>query len=323
MAVDTVTQGLDRGMPVGKPRRGERSHRMAFVYLAPVIVSAIIFTILPAIYTVYISFTNYNRLRNFQEFEVVGFRNYARVFEAGAEFYPVLGWTIGWMVLTTFLNVGFGGFLALLLNNENLKERNVYRTILIIPWALPFILLVQVWSGLFNTEGPINQILDRIGIDGPIWLGNNSDVSAARAALLICNLWLSYPFFMTVILAALQAIPRDLYEASDLDGAGFWARFKDITYPFMRTAVTPLLITQAAFQFNNAAVIVLLTKGEPTRNPGDESGATDTLASFAYQLLIREGRYGLAAAYGIIIFFVIASFTITNAIVTKSFKEAN
>lgn len=327
MATNTPTydvlQGAERGLLPRSPHRPERTHRAAYLYLAPVMVSAILFTIVPAIYTVYISFTNYNRLRNFREFEVIGWRNYERIFQAGSEFFPVLGWTVGFMVLTTIFNVGFGGFLALLLNNEHIPERNIYRTILIIPWALPFILLVQVWSGIFNSDGPINRMLSGLGLETPIWLGNNSDVTAARAALLLVNLWLSYPFFMTVCLAALQAIPRDLYEAADLDGAGTWNRFKSITYPFMRTAVTPLLITQLAYQFNNAGIIVLLTKGEPTRNPGDESGATDTLASFAYQLLIREGRYGVAAAYGIVIFFVVASLTITNAIVTKSFKEAN
>lgn len=317
-----VLQGAERGFLSQSSPRPQRSQRAAYLYLLPVIVAAILFTIVPFIYTVYISFTNYNRLRNFENFETIGFRNYQRVFEAGSEFFPVLGWTVGWMVLTTVFNVGFGGFLAILLNHQRLVERKVYRTILVIPWALPFILLVQVWSGIFNSEGPLNRILSGIGLAGPVWLGNNADVTAARAALLITNLWFSYPFFMTVCLAALQSISRELYEAADLDGAGAWARFRDITIPFMRTAVTPLLITQAAYQFNNAAVIVLLTKGNPIANPGDAHGTTDTLASFAYQLLFRDGRYGVAAAYSIIIFFVIASLTITNAVVTKSFKEA-
>lgn len=321
MAVDVVTQGAERGRPTAGRERPERTHRIAYLYLFPVVASAIAFTIVPAIYTVYISFTNYNRLRNFQEFEWIGWTNYQRVFEGGSEFFPVLGWTFGFMTSTTAFNVGVGAALALLLNHEHLTERNIYRTILIIPWALPFILLIQVWSGLFNSDGPINRMLGGIGLDTPVWLGNNADIGAARATLLIANLWFSYPFFMTVCLAALQAIPRDLYEVADLDGAGRWQRFRDITYPFMRKAVTPLLIMQLAFQFNNAAVIVLLTKGEPTRNPGDDSGATDTLASFAYQLFLRDGRYALAAAYSIVIFFVIASLTIANTTVTRSFKE--
>jgi arabinogalactan oligomer/maltooligosaccharide transport system permease protein len=320
-----VLQGAERGLlPRPKSRhRPERMQPVAYLYLLPVIVSAIIFTIGPFLYTIYISFTNYNRLRNFQEFDWIGWRNYERVFESGSDFFPVLGWTFGFMVLTTLFNVGFGGFLALLLNHERLTERNIYRTLLIIPWALPFILLVQVWSGIFNSDGPINRILSGLGLNTPIWLGNTADVTAARAALLITNLWFSYPFFMTVCLAALQAISRELYEAAELDGAGSWARFRDITIPFMRTAVTPLLITQAAYQFNNAAIIVLLTKGQPIAKPGDDHGTTDTLASFAYQLLFRDGRYGLAAAYSVIIFIVIASLTIANSVATKSFKEAN
>jgi ABC-type sugar transport system permease subunit len=226
-------------------------------------------------------------------------------------------------VSSTFLNVGVGAGLALLLNYPHLRERNIYRTLLIIPWALPFILLVQVWTGVLNTQGPLNQLLGDIGINGPTWIGEVASPMAARISLLIVSLWFTYPFFMTVCLATLQSIPRDLYEVADLDGAGTWARLKDITFPFLRVAVTPLLITQAAFQFNNAGIIVLLTKGYPRTKPGNIHGATDTLASFAYNLIYKEGRYGLAAAYSIVIFFVIAGFTIFNSVATHSFREAD
>lgn len=303
--------------------KSRRSQPIAYLYLFPVIVSAVLFTIVPFAFTAYYAFTNFNRLRNFQHYEWVGLNNFKRIFETGSEFFPVLGWTVAWMILTTVINVGAGAVLALLLNYPHLKERNFYRTILVIPWALPFILLVQVWTGVLNTQGPVNQILDRFGINGPTWIGEVSSPNWARLSLLIVNLWFTYPFFMTVCLAAVQAIPRDLYEVADLDGAGSWARLRDITLPFMFVAIIPLLITQAAFQFNNAAVIVLLTKGFPKTEPGAQSGATDTLASFAYQLVFREGRYGLAAAYSIVIFFVIATFTVFNATVTKSFKEAD
>ncbi|MEA2527612.1 MAG: arabinogalactan oligomer / maltooligosaccharide transport system permease protein [Thermomicrobiales bacterium] len=322
MAVNAPVAGAVPARVAAKapPRR---SQPIAFAYLFPVIVSAVLFTIVPFIYTAYFAFTNYNRLRNFQSYDWIGLRNFERIFASGSEFFPVLGWTVGWMVLTTFFNVGAGAGLALLLNYPHLRERNLYRTILIIPWALPFILLVQVWTGVLNTQGPVNQILGKIGISGPTWIGEVASPTAARISLLLVNLWFTYPFFMTVCLAALQAIPRDLYEVADLDGAGTMARLKDITFPFMLVAIMPLLITQAAYQFNNAAVIVLLTKGFPKTEPGAQAGATDTLASFAYQLVFREGRYGLAAAYSIVIFFIIATITVFNASVTRSFGEAS
>jgi bacterioferritin len=138
----------------------------------------------------------------------------------------VLGWTVTWMILCTVLNVGVGMLLAMMLNNPRLRERNVYRTLLIIPWSMPFILTSQVWAGIYNTQGPLNLILSWFGVDKINWLNS---VGPARAALILVNLWLSYPFFMTVCLAALQAIPTELYEVADLDGANSWQRFRAIS----------------------------------------------------------------------------------------------
>src|SRR5918993_199779 len=245
-----ATPAAGTSTPPPPKAAGERRQNIAFAYLAPIIISVIIFTIIPFFYTLYISFTNYH-----------------------------------------------------LIYHPGLRERNLYRTLLILPWALPNILLIQVWAGIFNSQGPLNLILGWFGIDRIRWL---TEDTPARAALLMTNLWLSYPFFMTVGLAALQAIPRDLYEVADLDGAGAWARFRDITVPFLVAAVVPLLITQLAFQFNNAGIVVLLTDGGPQASPGSAYGVTDTLASFAYKIVYDERDMGFAAAYGIVIFVFIS-----------------
>ena len=312
------TAGQSTPQPSGTV--GRRRQYIAFAYLAPIIISAIIFTIIPFFYTLYISFTNYHLIYHFAEFNWIGWDNYERVFVTGGEFVPVLRWTVIWMVATTLLNVGGGMALAMMLNHPGLRERNLYRTLLILPWALPSILLVQVWAGIFNSQGPLNLILGNVGIERIRWL---TEDTPARAALLLTNLWLSYPVFMTVGLAALQAIPRDLYEVADLDGAGAWARFRDITMPFLVSAVVPLLLTQLAFQFNNAGVVILLTNGLPQATPGSRYGVTDTLASFAYKLVYEERDMGYAAAFGIIIFLFIAIFIVLSSTLTKSFKEVD
>lgn len=321
MAVNSqAAPPVEQAVPFAIGRVSARSQRVAYLYLLPVIVSALIFTIVPFFYTLYISFTNYHLVYHFTNFNWIGLQNYRHVFSRGGEFQPVLIWTIIFMFATTILNVGGGMALAMLLNHPRLKERNVYRTILIIPWALPNILLIQVWAGLYNVGGPINVILSRLGFSRVQWLLQETP---ARTALLLTNLWLSYPFFMTVGLAALQAIPRDLYEVADLDGAGTWARFRDITIPFLVTAVMPLLLTQLAFQFNNAGIIILLTAGKPQASPGSNYGVTDTLASFAYKLVYNDGNMGYAAAYGVVIFVIIAVFIVLSAVLTKSFKEVD
>ena len=305
--------------PAAPRVRPRRRLPVAYLYLLPVAISALIFTIIPFLYTFWISFTNYHLIYHFTDYAWVGLDNYRRALGAGGEFLPVLRWTVAWMVLTTLLNVGGGMALALLLNHPGLRERNLYRTLLILPWALPNILLIQVWAGLYNIQGPINLILSWFGI-GPVrWLLEDTP---ARAALLATNLWLSYPFFMTVGLAALQAIPRELYEVADLDGAGAWQRFRDITFPFLLSAVTPLLLTQLAFQFNNAGVVILLTNGLPQAYPGSPYGVTDTLATYAYKLIYEERDMGYAAAYGVFTFLIIAVFIVLSARLTNSFKEA-
>ena len=304
------------------PGQRQRRGRLpaAYIYLLPVALSAVVFTIIPFLYTFWISFTNYHLIYNFNDYGWIGIDNYRRALASGGEFIPVLRWTVIWMVLTTLLNVGGGMFLALMLNHPGLKERNLYRTLLILPWALPNILLIQVWAGMYNIQGPINLVLSWFGV-GPVrWLLEDTP---ARTALLATNLWLSYPFFMTVGLAALQAIPRDLYEVADLDGAGTWQRFRDITFPFMLSAITPLLLTQLAFQFNNAGVVILLTNGLPQAFPGSKYGVTDTLATFAYKLIYTERDMGYAAAYGVFTFLIIAVFIVLSARLTNSFKEAD
>lgn len=257
-----------------------------------------------------------------REFGFIGLDNYRRALSSGGDLFPVLGWTFAFMFITTLLNVGGGLLMALLLNNGKLRERNLYRTLLIIPWALPSILTIQVWSGMFGLSGPISYILQEFGFERIRWL---LEEAPARSAILIANFWLSYPFFLTVGLVALQAIPRDLYEVSHLDGAGSWQQFRDIIWPFMIGAVTPLLITQLAFQFNNSGTIILLTGGDPQASPGSAFGVTDTLASFSYKLINNQGQgdMGYAAAYGVFTFLIIAVFTFLSARMTNAFKEVD
>lgn len=288
-----------------------------YLYLLPMLVGTVIFTIIPAAYNIYISFTNYS-LFHYKEFEVIGLGNYREIFTTGSAFLPVITWTTIWALVCTFLNITVGLILALLLNNPYLKERNIYRTLLIIPWALPFIITVQMWAGLLNIDGAFNQLLHLFGIRSIRWL---TTPFWARVSVIAVNLWLSYPFFMTVSLAALQSIPQEVYEASELDGATGWTRFRYITFPLLQIAITPLAITQISFQFNNFGVIYLLTSGNPLAYPGSDYGVTDILVTYTYKLMRNAQRYGLTAAYGVVIFFIIATFTYINSRVSNAFRE--
>lgn len=290
-----------------------------YCYLAPVAVGTLCFTLLPALYNVYISFTDFG-LFHFRRFSFVGLQNYAEIFSSGSAFGPVLIWTVLWTVLTSFLNLVGGLILALLLNHPKLVERHIYRTLLIIPWALPTIITIQMWAGLLSfDQGAANLALKGLGLAPVAWL---DDPFWARVSLLVVNLWLSYPFFMTVFLAALQSIPSELHEAAELDGAGRWARFRLITFPLLTIATVPLAVTQLAFQFNNFNVIFLLTGGNPLAFPGADYGVTDILVTYMYKLMYDAQRYGLTAAYGMVLFVIIATFTLLNGRLTRAFEDA-
>lgn len=299
-------------------RKGLARGIVALGFLGPLLAGTLLFVLIPAAYNLYISFTNFG-LFHFREFDWIGLRNYREILTESPSFRPVLSWTIAWTLLTSLLNIGGGLGLALLLNHPGLRERNVYRTLLIVPWALPGVITIQMWRVLLGVDGPINQVLAELGL-GPVrWL---SDPFWARLSLLGVNLWLSYPFFMVVFLAALQSIPRELYEAVRIDGASGWGTFRYLTFPMLRIATVPLVVTQIAFQFNNFNIIYLLTGGNPQAFPGADFGLTDTLVTYVYKLVSVSQRYGLAAAYGLIIFLIIGPVTYLNSRLTRAFEEA-
>ena len=301
--------------------------RRAYPYLlmAPGLLAVLVFTLMPIVYSVYIAFTNYSP-RYLRNFRFVGLENFRRILVGvdRGNFVRVLTWTLTWAVLTTLLNLALGLVLALLLNNPRLRERGLYRTILIYPWALPATLTVMVWGGLLNTSfGQVNQVLQLVGVKAIPWL---TDPTWARVACILVNLWLAYPFTMSVFLGALQCIDAHLYEAAALDGASGSQSFRHITLPLLQQSTLPLLITSFAGNFAGFGVIYLLTGGGPIvaidpRAPG----ATDLIGTYMYKLAFGDvtKNYGLAAATGIIIFLFTSLLTVLNSRLTGVFAEVD
>lgn len=294
-----------------------------YLYLAPGLVAMLAVTFLPVIYSVYIAFTNYSTRRMF-DYSFVGFQNFQRILFGldQKNFLAVLIWTLVWTIITTLLNFGVGLLLALLLNNPHIRERNVYRTILIYPWALPATLTIMVWGGLLNSSfGPVNQMLQSINIAPIPWL---TDPNWARISCILVNLWLAYPFMMSICLGALQSIDVSLYEAAAMDGGNSWQVFWWITLPLLRMATLPLLITSFAVNFNGFGVIYLLTGGGPLTSIDPRApGATDLLSTYMYKLAFGDVSklYGVASATGIIIFFFIGGLTLLNSRMTGAFSK--
>lgn len=304
--------------------RGQWRKRIyPYLLMAPGLLAMLAVTFIPVVYSVYIAFTNYST-RYLTNYRFVGLENFRRILSGvdRGNFMSVLSWTMIWALSTTVLNLAAGLILALLLNNPRLRERNLYRTILIYPWALPATLTVTMWGGLLNTSfGPVNQLLQTIGLPAIPWL---THPTWARVACIMVNLWLAYPFTMSVFLGALQSIDVELYEAAALDGASGGQSFRYITLPLLREATLPLLIASFAGNFAGFGVIYLLTGGGPiTAVDPRAPGATDLLGTYMYKLAFGDvsKNYGLAAATGIIIFIFVAGLTLLNSRLTGVFAE--
>ncbi len=260
----------------------------------------------------------------YNDFGFVGWNNFRVILSrAGSTLWPVFVWNIIFAVSTVLINTVCGVFIAVLLNNPDLKFRNLYRTLLIIPWALPNIVTIQVWQGFLNSNfGAINRALALLDLPVFDWL---NEVWAARAAILLVNLWLGLPFMMTATLGALSAIPSELYAAAKIDGAGPLRRFSGVTLPLLRTALVPITLTGFAFNFNNFNIIYLLTDGGPAYEGGISTArGTDILISWAYNEAFRSQggyAYGFGSAISLLIFFITIAISLINFRVTGALKE--
>lgn len=283
------------------------------------------FTIMPIIFMVMLAFTNYsapNHLPPAKLVDWVGFETFTSLVALKSwshTFFGVLTWTIIWAVLAT-VTTYFGGVLvALLIQQKGIRFKGVWRVILIIPYAIPQLISLLVMRNMFNGQfGPINQYLKYFGLGGLPWL---TDPFWAKVTVIIVNMWVGIPVSMLLVMSVLTTIPKDLYEAADVDGASGFQKFKIITLPMILFSTAPVLITQFAGNINNFNAIFLLTSGNPVVGDYQYAGATDLLVTWLYKLTLDQQRYNMASAIGIIIFLIIASFSIYNYRRTRSFKE--
>ena len=290
--------------------------------MLPALISIIIFTIIPIVYTVVIAFTDYTMYSQ-GHIKFVGFANFIEVLTGPFKevFLPVFVWNIIFAVVSTAGTFFLGLIVAMAVNNPNIKEKSVYRAILIIPWALPATVAILSWQGLLNgSYGAINNLLLNLHlISNPIpWL---TDPTWARVALIIVNIWLGFPYMMNVCLGALGAIPDSYYEAADVDGASKWLQFRKITLPSLAQISYPLLISSFAFNFNNFGSAFLITKGGPPRMATQFAGYTDILASVNYKLSTQFGRFEIASAISIIIFLILGTISYYQMKLSGQFEE--
>jgi len=258
--------------------------------------------------------------------EFVGFDNFIRAITNEGIRQPlfyVLTWNFAFAILSVLSTFIVGLALALMLNDPKIRGQKFYRAAMILPYAFPAFLSAFVFQALYNQEyGWINNILLG-GADIP-WL---NDIWWSKLAILLLNLWLGFPYMFLITTGALQSIPEELTESAKIDGASAWQVLMQVKLPMLMVTVAPLLIASFAFNFNNFAVIYLLTRGGPTDFDAEiPVGYTDILLSMVYKIAFStgEGRdFGLASAFSILIFFIIATVSYFSFRRTKTLEDVN
>ncbi len=303
----------------------DRLDRMfPFLVLLPAIIACLSLVVFPVVSSFAIAFTNYSSPYHIPPKNLVdwvGFENFKKLFTMeiwSNTFTKVVGWTIVWGLCCTALTYSLGMILALITNSSLIRFKKFWRSILVLPMATPGFISLLIFRLMFNGMGPINQILNKMGLASVRWL---TDPNIAKLVLIGVNTWLATAGTMVYISGILTSIPTELYEAASVDGATGAQKFKSITLPLVLHQTAPMLLMNLAGNFNNFGAIYLLTDGGPINPSYQYAGSTDILLSWVYKMTMSVNQYSMATSISILIFIVIATFSVFNLRRTKSFKE--
>ncbi|MFP4363473.1 MAG: carbohydrate ABC transporter permease [Spirochaetia bacterium] len=278
---------------------------LVWMLLAPAIIGIALLVVYPILFEVGLAFSNMS-LRHFRDpsFGLMeGFANFRRIFTAPVlqrvTFFPLLGRTILWTFVQVVFHVVGGMVLALLLN-QKIKLKNLYKTLLILPWAVPQVIAALAWRGEFHYEyGAFNIILRNIGLTAIQW---KSSPLWNWIAMNLVNIWMGIPFMMVIILGGLQSIDSAYYEASDIDGASGLQKFNNITLPLLQPVLAPAVILGVIWTFNNFNVPYFINE--------QELETSDILVTALFRAAFEYNQYGFAAAFAIVIFMILFAFSV-------------
>jgi arabinogalactan oligomer/maltooligosaccharide transport system permease protein len=300
--------------------------------LSPTVLMIVFFVIVPLVFSVLVAFTNYSTPDHIppnNTVDWVGAKNFIAMFGGEKTWTGALGrvagWTLVWGALATFTCYFGGTILAVALHESKIKLIPFFRTIFILPYAVPAVVSMLVWQNLLNGSfGTVNKTLIALHIlqEGAIipWLSNEW---LAKFTCVLVNFWAGVPYFMLLITGTLTAIPKDIYEASSIDGANKLQTFIKITLPLILYQTMPLIIMSFTFNINNFGAIFFLTGGQPivADTTTTSAAGTDILVTWIYKLTITLMDYKYASVLAVMIFIVLAPFAVFNFRRTKSFKE--
>lgn len=338
-----VTAGEPKGKSLGRLIRDSRT---AWLYILPAGLLMAVITLFPQLFQVWMAFTDF-RIGNlrFNLFNTetwaqytpdwVGLDNFIKILNSSLaienyNFLRLLIFNLIWTFSNVIVHVALGVVIALALNSKELIGRRIYRALFVLPWAIPGYITALTWRNMYDDRfGAINQLIAKINVwlgtglpENTRWLTEASPeglfyfLPLSFFAVLVANIWLGWPFMTVVATGALQSIPSELYEAADIDGASGWQKFWTVTLPLIRPAMVPAIMLGTIWTFNNFNVIYFITEGGPF-------GRTEILITQAFKLVYEQRLYGVASAFGIVVFFVLLVITLINNRVTRATEAYN
>ncbi|KKK33605.1 transporter [Mesobacillus campisalis] len=309
-ATDTVVKSKKA---VNKNKKKIKSEKVIpYLFILPSFLIILGFLFYPIATVFYYSVQHYDVSAPYYN-GFAGLENFVNIFTQDKMFVPSLINSVKWVVAEVGLQLTFGMILALLLN-QTFKFRGFVRAVAFIPWAISGVLASVMWSMMFNEHmGVINDMLMKVGlIDEP--MAFLASTSTAFGAVVIAELWRGIPFFAITLLAALQSIPNELYEAANVDGANRWKSFIYVTLPQLKNTIVLTTLLRVVWEFNNVDLIFNLTGGGPAHS-------TTTLTMYIADLAVHGSNFGYGSALTVISFGILLIFAVLYLKLSRYEKE--
>ena len=304
-------------------RKFMRTDGFPYLITTPALILIVFIVIVPIVTAILISFTDMNP-QNQNKFHWAGLSNYITIAKgqgiAGKAFWKIFGWTLVWTLAASTLAIVLGFIFALLVNNERIKGKKFFRTVYLLPWAVPAFITIMFFSIMTSRGGVLSNAFSSL-FNTSLDIKNNT--YQTRLSLILIQGWLGHSYIFLLTTGVLQAIPKDLYEAASIDGASGIRRTFKITIPLILFQIAPMLINQYTFNFNNFSIIYLYNQGGPF-NPkvyGNLAGSSDILISYIYKLTMESQYQAIGAAITVFISIILIIISYLGYRKSSAFKE--
>ena len=310
-----MANGATVAVPLARPWLSRRARELltGYFYLVPVVVVLGATVLFPILKAMHMSLYNHVLIKP-QEYRYVGLANYVRLLHDEV-FWQSLGNSFYWVFGSVFFQF-LGGFAAALLLHQSFRGRALIRTVMLLPWIIPGVVVALIWEFIYQPNyGLLNDILSRAGLmtERVTWL---SSPVLAMPAVIATNIWRGMPFFAIMLLAGLQAIPTDLYEAARVDGASVVRRFVHITLPMLRPIIVVATATRIVWTFNYADLIFVMTGGGP-------ANATQITSTYTLLQAYSNLDFGYAATLSVALLLIMLAFTVFYLRITRGLESVS